>query len=304
MRYLATLDIVRQERLIFVRPGIFRAKALDRLSSPDQLDQLMKVTSARSWLAMIALAAVIAAAVVWGFVGNLPRSVSGQAILTQPDGIRNIVTTIPGVVAELRVAPGDEVKQGQVIALVSPLPGQGETNAQGATASPAVPELIPVASTNDGHVVEMLAAPGTLLDVGDPVLSLESEKGALMAFVYVSDGPGKQVEPGMEVQVSPSTVESSQYGFMIGRVVSVSEYPVTELGLSALLANNQLTQRFLSDGPVLQVMVELVEDPATPSGYKWSSSDGPPFELTNGTLASGSVVLNEQRPVDFVLPGS
>jgi HlyD family secretion protein len=51
------------------------------------------------------------------------------------------------------------------------------------------------------------------------------------------------------------------------------------------------------------VIVTIEEDPATPSGYKWSSPKGPPFELSHGTLATGAVVLDEQRPLDFVLPG-
>ena len=33
---------------------IFRKVALDRLSSPDQIDKLLNVTSSRAWLALVA----------------------------------------------------------------------------------------------------------------------------------------------------------------------------------------------------------------------------------------------------------
>jgi hypothetical protein len=40
----------------------------------------------------------------------------------------------------------------------------------------------------------------------------------------------------------------------------------------------------------------------TKSGYQWSSADGPPFALTSMTLASASIRLADQRPLDWLLP--
>ncbi|MGH3147979.1 MAG: NHLP bacteriocin system secretion protein, partial [Rubrobacter sp.] len=51
---------------------------MDKTLSPDELDQLMRVTSPRGWLALIALVALIAAAVVWGVFGTVPVQVSGD----------------------------------------------------------------------------------------------------------------------------------------------------------------------------------------------------------------------------------
>ncbi|MFC9075892.1 hypothetical protein ACFTY7_02385, partial [Streptomyces sp. NPDC057062] len=42
--------------------------------------------------------------------------------------------------------------------------------------------------------------------------------------------------------------------------------------------------------------------PPTKSGYKWSSAEGPPFILSSMTLATGSIRLADQRPVDWLLP--
>jgi len=36
------------------RPSIFRQAALDRLSSPEQLDRLMQVTLPTGWIALVA----------------------------------------------------------------------------------------------------------------------------------------------------------------------------------------------------------------------------------------------------------
>jgi len=64
-----------------MQPGLFREKALSRLSSPEQLDQAMRVTSPRAWLAFLGLAALIAGALVWGLVGSVPSTIAGRAVV-------------------------------------------------------------------------------------------------------------------------------------------------------------------------------------------------------------------------------
>ena len=41
---------------------MFRKVALDRLSSPEELDQLLRVTTSRSWLALLGLGGLLAVA--------------------------------------------------------------------------------------------------------------------------------------------------------------------------------------------------------------------------------------------------
>jgi hypothetical protein len=50
------------------------------------------------------------------------------------------------------------------------------------------------------------------------------------------------------------------------------------------------------------VLVRLDPSAGTKSGYKWSSADGPPYALDSMTLATGSIRLADQRPVDWLLP--
>ena len=51
---------------------LFRESALERLSSPEQLDQQLQVTSPRGWIALLALWSVLAAIMVWSIVGSVP----------------------------------------------------------------------------------------------------------------------------------------------------------------------------------------------------------------------------------------
>ena len=48
---------------------IFREKALSKLSSPDQLDRVITVTTPLGWFALGTVGAVLLASLIWGFVG-------------------------------------------------------------------------------------------------------------------------------------------------------------------------------------------------------------------------------------------
>jgi hypothetical protein len=61
---------------------MFRKAALDRLSSPEELDQLIHVTRPRSWVALAALGVLLAAGFLWSLLAVIPTTVSGQGVLT------------------------------------------------------------------------------------------------------------------------------------------------------------------------------------------------------------------------------
>jgi hypothetical protein len=84
---------------------IFRKAALERLSSPEQLDQLMQVTTPKGWLALIALAGLLVTAVILGFVGSIPVTVTGPCILLDSGGVNN--SQINDLEAILYVSPMD-----------------------------------------------------------------------------------------------------------------------------------------------------------------------------------------------------
>jgi len=97
---------------------IFRKAALERLSSPEQLDQLMQVTTPKGWLALIALAGLLVTAVILGFVGSIPVTVTGQCILLNRGGVNN--SQINELEAILYVSPmdGQNVRPGMDVQIL------------------------------------------------------------------------------------------------------------------------------------------------------------------------------------------
>lgn len=99
--------------------NIFRDVSLDRLSSPDELDRLLRVTDTKAWIAQIAIFAILIVALVWGYTGRLPSTVSGQGVIVRTGGVLNVVAAGSGVVAHLKVNVGDKISAGQIVATVA-----------------------------------------------------------------------------------------------------------------------------------------------------------------------------------------
>jgi multidrug efflux pump subunit AcrA (membrane-fusion protein) len=278
----------REDRGV-VQKSLFREEAMDKVLSPDELDRLMRVTDPKGWLALIALLALVAAAVVWGVFGSLPVEVgSDKGVLLGGDSRNPAVSQTSGLVTDVLVKIGDHVQEGQVLARVRPNEG-AETD---------------VVSLFDGRVDQILIEKGMFLERGQQVAVIKRGNEPLQAFVFVPGEQGKQLKKGMEVHVLPSTVKAEEFGFIQGKVTSVSKFPVTEDEMLLLLENQSLVEALRTGVSPHRVDVNLLRDPSTPSGFKWSSSQGPPFAITRGTLCTATFVLDKERPVNLVLPSS
>ncbi|MBF0408917.1 MAG: NHLP bacteriocin system secretion protein [Candidatus Riflebacteria bacterium] len=156
-----------------------------------------------------------------------------------------------------------------------------------------------------GRVLEIMAAEGDRVSVSQAVFSFESQgidKNLLEGVVYVSLKDGKQVKPGMMLQITPASVKREEFGFILGKVLSVSPFPATPQGMQSVLGNSQLVQTLMAGGAPIGIRAELQRDPTSPSGYRWSTGKGPDLLLTSGTLCDASIVVREQSPLSLLLP--
>ena len=51
--------------------SVFREKSLRRISSPEQMDEYIRVTTPSVWIALIALALLIAGFLIWSIFGTM-----------------------------------------------------------------------------------------------------------------------------------------------------------------------------------------------------------------------------------------
>jgi HlyD family secretion protein len=60
---------------------IFKKSTLQKMTSPEDLDELLQVNSTRTWLLFSAISMVIAGMLLWGFFGSITQNVKGFGII-------------------------------------------------------------------------------------------------------------------------------------------------------------------------------------------------------------------------------
>jgi HlyD family secretion protein len=153
-----------------------------------------------------------------------------------------------------------------------------------------------------GEVVEEKTYSGSLITAGTPVVSIQPDNDQVIAVLYVPSNLAKDVHPGMDAEISPSTAKREEYGFIRGKVAFVAHYPATTNGMMTLFENDSLVASLRGRGMVTEVDVSMEPASDTPSGFRWSSSHGPETQITPGTLCSGQIITRMQKPITLVFP--
>lgn len=83
--------------------GLFRQKSLDKVSSPEQMNDYIRVTSPGVWLVLAAVIALLAGLLIWSVAGRLETTVAAAAV-AGPEGM---VLYIPE--EEMDTIPSDAV---------------------------------------------------------------------------------------------------------------------------------------------------------------------------------------------------
>ncbi len=421
---------------------IYRSKALDRLSSPDAVDQLLQVVTPRDWIALLAAGILIALLIAWSVTGIIPTTVSGRSVLVQPRTIVDSQNLTAGRLESLNIKAGDAVHTGDVLGVIdqsdtrkalqedrymldelqqqdrikgmlqdrqtalqeeqiqserSSIQLQNETLKKSlqdtVTMAPMLKRRLDglrklrtegliadasadllqaedavlqnetkmtdlnarlkqlegqskelelrragtarenveastvrrnqmdslnsrmaletlqlsrngeIRSEHSGRIVEVIARPGQVLTAGARIATIQiNDDASLLSISYFNVADGKKIHPGMPVQITPDPVERQRFGGISGVVDSVSDLPVTKEAAILVVGNASTVDVLMPNGPFIQVTAKLQRDPSTFSGYKWSSSAGPPMQLSPGVTASGRVTVEGRAPITYLLP--
>jgi len=375
-----------------IQEKLFRKSALDRLSSPEQLDLMVRITSPAGWVALTALIGLIVVAIMWGIFGNIPTKVIGSAMLIKTGGVVEVSARSSGLITDVSVRAGDMVKRGQKIARIAQpdlleqfnslkarkaellnksqmsdsllrqkrgtlkfnsevlrrrLDDQNgllkdglitrqsvlTTQQQLEENAAALKELdlrkvdielelvqiernldsvkvrlklsTDVISPYSGRVLEIKLDENSIVQAGSSILNMELAGDSikdLEVVVFVSSLDGKKVKPGMDIFISPSTIKREDYGYMVGKVTAVAEFPSTSQGMMRILQNQQLVQQLSAGAAPIQINADLTPDAGATSGYKWTSPGGPPVLIQSGTLGTANISVRSQRPISLVIP--
>ncbi len=156
----------------------------------------------------------------------------------------------------------------------------------------------------DGVIVELNAAVGEYVEAGDRIgaISTSQSDSALRAIAYFTVGDGKRLGPGMQIEITPETVERQRHGSIKGEVIHVSPMPVSVAEAEKVVGVREVAQNLVLGGHAMQVEGRLITSQATPSGFVWTSGSGPALAITSGTTVWVRATIESRPPISFVLP--
>ncbi|MBW8820495.1 MAG: HlyD family efflux transporter periplasmic adaptor subunit [Streptomyces sp.] len=266
----------------------FRQQALAKLQSPEELDLPVRFARPQGWLVMSVTVVVMAAACVWAVTGSVASTVSAPAILTHGQGSYILQSPVAGQVTQVIAKEGSRLPANSPVLKVRT--ADGDTLVRTVAA---------------GRLTALAATIGQIISTGANVAAVEKVAHAsdpMYATVYVPAENAASIPEDAAVDLTVSSVPTQEYGVLRGHVKSVDRSAQSAQQIAAFLGDSQLGEQFTKDGRPVAVLVRLDKSKGTKSGYRWSSAEGPPFALTSMTVASGSIRLADQRPVDWLLP--
>lgn len=162
-----------------------------------------------------------------------------------------------------------------------------------------------VTASVDGTVTDLQVKVGSIVNSGTEMLRVtaNSQADAKDMFVcYIPLESGKKAESGMQVMIYPTTYNKQEYGYVEATVVQVDSFVTSQAKLLTQLGDETLVNSFLQDGPVIALTCQITEDLSTSSGYKWSSKKGAALDISTGTIAGVSIVVEEKAPITMLIP--
>lgn len=156
-------------------------------------------------------------------------------------------------------------------------------------------------SPTDGIVAGLRVSPGDYVKPGQNLVDIVPDNQNLYALVLVPAEKGKLLNVGMYAQVLPTQINQLEYGVIKGKVESYSLFPVSPDYISSQL-NIAPIHVFLGvKSPMISVKIALQKNAETVSGYSWSTSKGPSTKLTQGTLVTANIVVEQKRPIEILV---
>lgn len=254
---------------------LYRKSALEKISSPEQLDKTLTETSPLSWLVLIGITLIIAATTVWGFLGTIPMSVTVQGIIASPDSTNAVYSDESGTVVSVLVHEGADIHFGDAVL----------------TYKDGRDEIKTVYSDQVGTVSGIAVQSGESIIQGNEVIRISPTlEGSQAAVCYVPISDAGKLERGMRVQIYLNSIDSQSYGYMVARIINIDSYAVSNMGMGYVLGtNNNLAASFQQMGALVAVTCEFYPDD-TKSGYFWSNEKGKSLSVSNGSVITARII--------------
>jgi len=250
--------------------SLLRKVSQERLSSPEQIDQLMKIRSPSGWIIIIAVIILLGIGCGWLVLGELPITMPCSGNIMPTKGLAEVQSPESFVVEEVNIHSGIQVKKDDVL-LKGYISGSKEEYC--------------VTAPYDGIITDVYVKEGIVALQGKSLVRIEPliQSGVtdLCAVVYITVDESVRVKGGEEAFISPSGISFEHYGYIKGKVETVSRYP---------------------EGEQQKIAVRIKFTPSKNGTLDYTYGRLPDENPKGGTPCTGYIQLGYEKPIEMFLP--
>jgi biotin carboxyl carrier protein len=256
---------------------IFNKEALEALDDHGEDQEMARVASPKLRLVLAAMVALIVVVLFWCFFGTINYKVTAQGVVFPFDEVTSVCAPCDGTVYRCITKHGKKVSYGTPVVEIS-----------------MSDSISTVAAPRDGVVLATLR-PGTSIHAGEPVAWFlphsESKTGReMLCFVTYEDL--RDLRMGQKAQVTPANRERERWGYALGTVVGVEQYPTSRQEIVNRMKLDPLAA-FIEDGQaVYEVRIKLDEKDGK---LVWSREKSKDIKIDNASLCDIQIITSKKK---------
>ncbi len=301
-----------------MKSELFNEEAMKELSSPEQLDEQVKLITNGSLTMFFAVILGLVAAVVWMFVGIISSGLEFKGVIFDHNKVQRLNSEMDAVISDVLVNEGDRISEGEVVAYLTDEETDqriAELNALLKEAEKGSPEYdtiqaqisdynrkMVIRSNADG-VVQDVALQNDAVAKGDVVATVipHSDYSYNEVYIYVPKDEAGAFSVGMPAQITPSYVSREEYGYIEGMISEISDTLVTENSIVRHMGNMDYVKELLPETSCVQITIQLGVASDGSGEYNWSNDKGRDLEIKSGDQCRVRILKKEYHPYELLL---
>ncbi|MFZ2315266.1 MAG: hypothetical protein WAW86_06385 [Gammaproteobacteria bacterium] len=254
--------------------GLFRENAIKHLNAVEDLQKTLKVVNPSDWWGIVVVVLILLAILLWGLFGRVYLSVEGSGILLTGTDIKKsehiinqLVNGRLGMAARLEELYKKKKLMYEKHYLTLDELLKAEKDYLIAQEDVDGPDKLLLAKTQSS-------------------MQMSHINTDLQALIFVDHVQGKKITQGMQAYLLPKNQSQYNRNYIKGRVLTVSNYPISKQLAYAYLGNMNLIDDFFISGAPFLVKIALEQD---------SVSDP-----EAGCIINAKIIFNKVSPIQFI----
>ena len=282
---------------------LFRKEAMENYSPNREITLAAKAIPVKWLLYVIVLTICAASFTIWLFFGTVYETVSLRGIAWSNESYGDVYSETSGIIAKTTVSVGDKVEVGDILAVMPNNDVLEKSSVDSIEQIYKEYDRKSVIRSKTRGIVTYIIDRNSYVNPGDKIASVihyDKNGNNDIITVFVSDEKSGLIDLGMEAHIMPDYTPYEQYGYIIGYVSAIAEFPIT--GEQIYNSDKQLYLSEMDmDESYIEVEITMMRASGEDSGLKWSKFSGENMTVNPGTRCDVDVILRKYKPYRWLL---